>query len=201
MEKYNDKETKHPIIMNKIDKYIIGKFLSTFFFCLILLLMVVIVIDMSEKIDDFIDHKLSIRIIFLEYYIHFIPNFANLFSPLFIFISVVFFTSRLANNSEIIAIFNSGMSFKRFLRPFIFSSILLSIISFFLSSFVIPNSNKNRLEFEKKYLSKKERIYKKNINIQYSKNEYIHLEGYNTNKNIGHWFSLEKIEKNNVISK
>ena len=109
--------------MNKIDRYIIKKFLGTFFYSLLLLLLIVIVIDFSEKIDDFIQNDLSFFTIIYEYYLHFIPYFANLFSPLFIFISVVFFTSRLAENSEIIAIFNSGMSFKRFLRPFIISAV------------------------------------------------------------------------------
>ena len=123
--------------MNKIDRYIIRKFLGTFFYCLILLLFVVIIIDISEKIDDFMQHNLSFITIISEYYIHFIPYFANLFSPLFIFISVVFFTSKMASNSEIIAIYNSGMSFKRFLRPFIISSIFLSLLSFLLASYII----------------------------------------------------------------
>ena len=104
------------------------------------MLFVVVVIDVSEKIDDFMEHGLSISSIILEYYFHFIPYFCNLFSPLFIFISVVFFTSKLSNNSEIIAIYNSGMSFKRFLRPFLISSILLSILSFTLGNYIIPKA-------------------------------------------------------------
>ena len=144
--------------MNKIDRYIIKKFLVTFFYSLLLLLLIVIVIDFSEKIDDFIQSNLSFFTIMSEYYLHFIPYFANLFSPLFIFISVVFFTSRLADNSEIIAIFNSGMSFKRFLRPFIISAVFLSVLSFILGSYVIPISNKYRIDFENKYI-KKQKIY------------------------------------------
>ena len=187
--------------MKKIDKYIIQKFLSTFFYCLVLLLLVVIVIDMSEKIDDFIEYKLDVQTIVLKYYIHFIPYFANLFAPLFIFISVVFFTSKLASNSEIIAIFNSGMSFKRFLRPFILSSILLAILSFLLSNFIIPISNNHRINFEENYLSDKKKIMKNNINIQSSVDEYLYIEGYNTNRNIGYRFSLEKIKDSKLVSK
>ena len=107
--------------MRKIDWYIIKKFFGTFFFTLTLILIIVIIFDISEKIDDFLEHEISIKIIITEYYLNFIPYFANLFSPLFIFISVIIFTSRMADNTEIIAILNSGMSFNRFLIPFIIS--------------------------------------------------------------------------------
>jgi len=187
--------------MNKLDRYIIKKFLGTFFYCLILLLMVVIVIDISEKIDDFMEHELAIYTVITDYYLHFIPYFANLFSPLFIFISVVFFTSKMASNSEIIAIFNSGMSFKRFLRPFIMSSFFLSIASFFLGNYIIPDSNKARIDFENKYLKSKRIELRKNIHLQKSENQYIYLEGYNSKRNIGYKFSVENFENGKLKTK
>jgi lipopolysaccharide export system permease protein len=187
--------------MNKIDRYIIKKFLGTFFYSLLLLLLVVIVIDFSEKIDDFIQNDLSFFTIMSEYYLHFLPYFANLFSPLFIFISVVFFTSRLASNSEIIAIFNSGMSFKRFLRPFVISAVFLSILSFILGSYVIPISNKYRIDFQNKYLKSQKQIYRKNIHVQKTKNHYYYLDGYNKKKNIGHRFSIENFENGKITNK
>jgi lipopolysaccharide export system permease protein len=187
--------------MNKIDKYIIKKFLGTFFYSLLLLLLVVIVIDFSEKIDDFIQNDLSFLTIISEYYLHFLPYFANLFSPLFIFISVVFFTSRLASNSEIIAIFNSGMSFKRFLRPFVISAVFLSVLSFILGSYVIPISNKYRIDFQNKYLKSQKQIYRKNIHVQKTKNHYYYLDGYNKKKNIGHRFSIENFENGKLTKK
>ena len=187
--------------MNKIDRYIIKKFIGTFFYALTLLLLVVIVIDISEKIDDFMEHDLDMWTIISEYYLHFIPYFANLFSPLFIFISVVFFTSKLADNSEIIAIFNSGMSFKRFLRPFIISSVFLASLSFLLGSFVIPIANKNRIDFENKYLVSQKKILRKNIHLQTTENQYIYLEGYNNKRNIGYKFSLENFENGILKSK
>ena len=187
--------------MNKIDKYIIRKFLGTFFYCLILLLFVVVIIDISEKIDDFMEHNLNFKTIISEYYIHFIPYFANLFSPLFIFISVVFFTSKMASNSEIIAIYNSGMSFKRFLRPFLISSIFLCLLSFLLASYIIPNSNKNRIDFENKYLKSQRIELRKNIHFQTTKNQYIYLEGYNRRRNIGYKFSIENFENGNLKNK
>ena len=187
--------------MNKIDRYIIKKFLGTFFYSLLLLLLVVIVIDFSEKIDDFIQNDLSFFTIMSEYYLHFLPYFANLFSPLFIFISVVFFTSRLADNSEIIAIFNSGISFKRFLRPFIISAVFLSVLSFILGSYVIPISNKYRIDFQNKYLKYQKQILKKNIHVQKTKNHYYYLEGYNNKRNIGYKFSVENFENGKLINK
>ena len=187
--------------MKKIDWYIIKKFLGTFFYTLTLLLLVVIVIDISEKIDDFMEHDLSIFTIISKYYLHFIPYFANLFSPLFIFISVVFFTSKMANNTEIIAIYNSGMSFKRFLRPFIISSIFLATFSFILGSFIIPISNKNRIDFENKYFKKSRVSVDKNIHIQIKKDQYIYLESYNTQRDIGYKFSLENYKNGKLISK
>ena len=187
--------------MNKIDRYIIKKFLGTFFYSLLLLLLVVIVIDFSEKIDDFIQNDLSFFTIISEYYLHFLPYFANLFSPLFIFISVVFFTSRLADNSEIIAIFNSGMSFKRFLRPFIIVAVFLAILSFILGSYLIPISNKYRIDFQNKYLKSKKQILRKNIHIQKTENHYYYLEGYNNKRNIGYKFSVENFANGKLINK
>ena len=187
--------------MNKIDRYIIKKFLVTFFYSLLLLLLIVIVIDFSEKIDDFIQNDLSFFTIMSEYYLHFIPYFANLFSPLFIFISVVFFTSRLADNSEIIAIFNSGMSFKRFLRPFIISAVFLSVLSFILGSYVIPISNKYRIDFENKYIKKQKKKLAKGIHLQKTKNHYYYLHQYNHKRNIGYKFSIENFENGKLKNK
>ena len=187
--------------MNKIDRYIIKKFLVTFFYSLLLLLLIVIVIDFSEKIDDFIQSNLSFFTIMSEYYLHFIPYFANLFSPLFIFISVVFFTSRLADNSEIIAIFNSGMSFKRFLRPFIISAVFLLVLSFILGSYVIPISNKYRIDFENKYIKKQKKKLAKGIHLQKTKNHYYYLHQYNHKRNIGYKFSIENFENGKLKNK
>jgi lipopolysaccharide export system permease protein len=187
--------------MKKFDWYIIKKFLGTFFYTLTLLLLVVIVIDISEKIDDFIQNDLSFFTIMSEYYLHFIPYYANLFSPLFIFISVVFFTSRLASNSEIIAIFNSGMSFKRFLSPFIISAVFLSILSFILGSYVIPISNKYRINFENKYIKKQKGNLTKGIHLQKTENYYYYLDQYNNEQNIGDIFSIENFENGKLKNK
>ncbi|MDG1933654.1 MAG: LptF/LptG family permease [Flavobacteriales bacterium] len=187
--------------MQKLDWYILKKFLGTFFFTLSLILLIVIIFDVSEKIDDFLEHELSIKTIIFDYYLNFIPYFGNLFSPLFIFISVIYFTSKMANDSEVIAILNSGMSFSRFLRPFIIASIILGTLSFLLGNFIIPPSNSKRIDFENKYLRNKYYSNKKNIHIQILPNQYIYMQSYNSKREIGYKFTIEKFNDNKLISK
>ena len=187
--------------MLKIEWYIIKRFLTTFFFTLTLILLVVIIFDVSEKIDDFLQNEIPVKSIILDYYLNFIPYFANLFSPLFIFISVIFFTSKMANNTEIIAILNSGMSFNQLLKPFIISASILAIISFIFGNFIIPPSNKKRIDFEKKYLRNKYYSNTKNIHLQIKKNQYIYVESFNTKRNIGYKFTIENFQENQLKSK
>lgn len=187
--------------MKKIDRYIIKKFLGTFFFTLMLILVIVVIFDISEKIDEFLENKVPVKEILFGYYINFIPYFGNLFSPLFIFISVIFLTSRMADNTEIIAIFNSGMSFNRLLRPFIKTAFILSVFSFILANFIIPISNEKRIKFETNYLDKEQYISKQNIHVQIKKNQYVHVEHFNNVKNIGYKFTLENFQNGKLISK
>ena len=138
--------------MLKLDWYIFKKFLGTFFFSISLILIIVVVFDISEKIDDFIEKSVPFNKIVFNYYLNFIPYFGNLFSPLFTFVAVIFFTSKMAANTEIISILSSGMSFNRFLRPYLISATFIAIISFVLGNFVIPPSNNQRLDFEYTYI-------------------------------------------------
>jgi len=187
--------------MKKIDWYIIKRFLGTFFFSIFLILVIVIIFDISEKIDDFLESEAPIEKIITDYYLNFIPFFANLFSPLFVFISVIFFTSKMANNTEIIAILNSGMSFWRLILPYVFTSIFLATSSFILGNFIIPPSNKIRIDFENKYIKNKFRFKGKNIHIQLQKGQYAYMESYNSTKDIGYKFSLENIKDGRLLSK
>ncbi len=187
--------------MQKIDWYIIKKFFETFLFTLSLILIIVIIFDISEKIDDFLEHKLSIQTIITEYYLNFIPYFCNLFSPLFIFISVIFFTSKMANNSEIIAILNSGVSLTRLLKPFLISAFFFAILSFILGNFIIPPSNKNRIDFENKYLKSKRYTNEKDIHMQILPGQYIYMQNFNSKKNIGYKFTIENFHDGHLISK
>ena len=187
--------------MKKLDWYIIKKFLGTFFFTLTLILLIVIIFDISEKIDDFLEHEVSLNAIIFEYYFNFIPYFGNLFSPLFIFISVIFFTSRMANNTEIIAIRNSGMSFTRLLKPFIISAFILGILSFILGNFIIPPSNNERIDFENKYLKYNSYSSAQNIHMKLQPNQYMYMESFNATRNIGYKFTLENFKDGRLQSK
>ena len=187
--------------MKKIDLYIIKRFLSTFFLTIGLILIVVIIFDISEKIDDFLESEVGLNKIIFKYYLNFIPYFINLFSPLFIFISVTFFTSRMANDTEIIAILTSGISFNRLLKPFLICALFLGCISFIFGNFIIPPANKVRIEFENHYLRKKAKSRKANIHLQIQKDKYIYLENYNTFTNIGYNFTLEEFKNHQLQSK
>jgi lipopolysaccharide export system permease protein len=175
-----------------IDWYIIKKFLGTFFFTLALIIVIVIIFDISEKIDDFIKHQAPLSEIVFSYYLTFIPFFVNLFSPLFTFIAVVYFTSRLAYNTEIIAILGGGVSFHRLMRPYIISAIVIGVLSFYLSNFLIPITNKIRLDFEAHYLRSKLYHAKYNIHVQNADNEILYVESFNVYDKVGYNFTLEK---------
>ena len=187
--------------MQKLDWYIIKKFLGTFFFSISLILLIVVVFDISEKIDDFIEKDAPLRGIIFDYYLNFIPYFGNLFSPLFTFVAVIFFTSKMANNSEIISILSSGISFNRFLRPFMLSAGLLAVLSFTLSNFIIPPANSERLEFENTYIKNPYKNRDKDIHMQIKPGQFIYMQSYNTKRNIGYKFSMEQFENNELQEK
>ncbi|MBQ2077182.1 MAG: LptF/LptG family permease, partial [Bacteroidales bacterium] len=134
--------------MKKLDWYILRKFMGTFFLALFLIVCVAVVFDISEKIDNFISRGATVTDIIFKYYLNFIPNFANLFCALFVFISVIFFTSKMASKSEFIAMFASGISRFRLLRPYFVGGLLITAFSFILGNYVIPDCNKERLAFE-----------------------------------------------------
>lgn len=177
--------------MKKLDLYIIRKFLGTFFYAIALLAVVIIIFDISEKIDDFLERKPPLSAIVFQYYANFIPYFINLFSYLFTFIAVIFFTSKMAANSEIVAILSSGISFRRLLRPYMIAAFALAAMSFTLTNFVIPETSKNMQEFQKKYLKKESRSIDNNIHMQISPGVFAYVESFNKTDNSGYRFSLE----------
>ena len=136
----------------KLDIYIMKKFIMTFFIALVLIIGIVIIFDISEKVDDFVEHHVTLYSIIFDYYLNFIPYFMNMFSPLFVFITVIFFTSRMAANSEIVAILSCGVSFHRMMVPYMVSAFLIALLSLGLNLWIIPGANKERNEFETKYI-------------------------------------------------
>lgn len=184
-----------------LDWYIIRKFLGTFFFALGLIIAIAIVFDISEKIDDFLEKEAPMRAIVFDYYLNFIPFFGNLFSPLFVFISVIYFTSRMASQTEIVAILSSGVSFKRMLVPYMVGAAILASISLYLNNYVIPHSNTTRIAFETKYI-KNPFIYKnKHVHRQIAPGEFIYFESFNNIDKIGYQFSFEKFKDGKLTYK
>jgi lipopolysaccharide export system permease protein len=187
--------------IKKIDKYIIRKFIGTYFFSIVLIISIVIVIDTSEKLDNFYDHHAPLKAIIFSYYINFIPYFINLFSPLFTFIAVIFFTSKLADNTEIIAILSSGVSFKRMMYPYFLSAAIIALLTFILSGYIIPPANQVRLKFEDTYVKKVMRDNAHNVQMQVDKGVVAYIERYEQANNVGSRFSLDKFEGKTLVSR
>lgn len=185
-----------------IDYYIIKKFLGTFFFALILIIGIAVIFDLSEKLDDFITKGASFKNIVFDYYLNFIPYFAVLFSSLFTFISVIFFTSKMAYNTEIIAILNSGMSFRRLLYPYFISAFLLSAFAFALSNYVIPKANIKRFAFEEVYIHSRPMSYdKQDIHKQLEPGVFVYMQSFSNPSSTGYKFSMENFEGEKLKSK
>lgn len=184
-----------------LDRYIIKKFMTTFFIALLLIIGIVIIFDISEKIDDFVSKQAPLKEIIFSYYVNFIPYFMNMFSPLFVFITVIFFTSRMAAGSEIIAILSCGISFHRMMVPYVFSAGIIAIISLILSLFVIPQSNAERHVFEAKYTKKKAVAAERNIHYQIAPGEFVYVEQFSKYNNTAYKFTLETIRDNQLVSK
>jgi lipopolysaccharide export system permease protein len=207
MEKFDGKktfrETLSSMKLKLIDKYIIRKFLGTFFFCIVLILTIAVVFDFAEKIDNFMENHAPVKAIIFEYYMNFIPYFAMLFAPLFVFIAVIFFTSKMAVNTEIIAILNSGMSFRRMMWPYFLSAFVIASFTFALTNFVIPRSNQVRMAFEDKYYrSSNRRVTAENVHRQVFKNVYVYLGTFNPISQRGQNFTIEKFnDSGRLISK
>jgi lipopolysaccharide export system permease protein len=187
--------------VKKIDLYIIRKFLGTFVFAMGLIILIVIIFDFSEKIDDFIEKQAPLREIIFAYYFNFIPYFVNLFSPLFTFIAVIFFTSRLAFNTEIVAMLTSGISFRRLMVPYLISAIILGLFSVFLSNILIPPANKKRLDFEATYVKNPATFRDRNIHMQIRPGVFIFLESFNDRTNLGWRFTMEHITDGELVYK
>jgi len=187
--------------MKKIDWYIIKKFLGTFFFTIALIIIIVIIFDVSEKIDDFIRNEAPFSEIVLSYYLTFIPFFTNMFSPLITFIAVVFFTSKMAYNTEIVAILSSGVSFKRLLLPYIIAATTIALMSFYLANFLIPHTNKIKMEFENKYIYNKYYNTSRDIHVQNKSGEYLYVESFNDQTLTGYGFTWEKFDGKDLVFK
>lgn len=185
-----------------LDRYIMGKFLSTFFIALLIIIGIVIIFDISEKIENFVQHEVPLKTIILDYYVNFVPYFINMFSPFFVFITVIIFTSRMAANSEIIAILAGGVSYRRMMVPYIVSAALIALLSLGLNLFVIPRANATRVEFENKYIDRYfNRYNRNNVHYQIAPGQFVYVQSFSSYNNTAYKFTLETIEDNKMVSK
>ncbi len=175
--------------------------MGTFFFSMALIILIVVVFDISEKLDDFLAKEAPLKAIVFDYYFNFIPYFVSLFSPLFTFIAVILFTSKMATRTEIVAILSSGVSYNRILVPYMLSATVIAILSLYLNNFLIPHATKQRIAFEDRYIRDQFYNRDRNIHKQISPGNYIYLERYATEENTGYRFSIEEFNKGTLYYK
>lgn len=183
-----------------LDWYIIKKFLSTYFFAIALIISISIVIDVNENLSKFTEYHAPLKAIVFDYYMNFVPYFSNLFSPLFVFIAVIFFTSKLADKSEIISILAAGVSFKRLMRPYMISAAVISALTFYLGAYVIPKGTVVRQNFESLYKNKKRNNAAENVQLQVAKGTIVLIQHYDNNFKRGYGFHLNKFENKKMVS-
>ena len=186
--------------IKRIDRYIIKKFIGTYFFSIILIISISIVFDVNENLAKFSEYHAPLQAIVFDYYANFVPYFANLFSALFVFIAVIFFTSKLAGNSEIIAMMATGMSFRRLLRPYMITCVLLSALSYYLSAYVIPHGTVIKQNFESMYKNKKKNTSAENVQLQVGRCVIAYIQYYDNNQKKGYGFCLDRFENKKLVS-
>jgi len=186
--------------MPLLDRYIVKKFIGTYIYSILLIISISIVFDVNENLAKFATYNAPLRAIVFDYYANFVPYFANLFSPLFVFIAVIFFTSKLAGNSEVIAMLACGTSFRRLLRPYIFSAALIAALNYYLGAYIIPNGNVVRQQFETRYKNKKRINIASNIQLQVDTGVIAYMQTYNDETKQGRGFLLDKFEDKKLVS-
>lgn len=183
-----------------LDKYIIKKFIGTYIYAIALIISISIVFDFNEHMSKFATNHAPWQAIVFDYYANFIPYFANLFSPLFVFIAVIFFTSKLATNSEIIAMLASGASFKRLMLPYMVSAAIIAAVNYYLGAYVIPNGNIIRQNFEALYKNDRKNTSAQNVQLQVAPGVVAYIQTYDDISKRGYGFSLDKFEKKQLVS-
>ena len=186
--------------VSRLDRYLIAKFIGTYIFAIILIISISIVFDINENLAKFSTNGAPLKAIVFDYYANFVPYFANLFSPLFVFIAVIFFTSNLAGNSEIIAMLAAGVSFKRLLRPYMISAALIAAVNFYLGGYIIPKGNLVKMEFESKYKNNTKTVSSSNVQLMVAPGVIAYLQQYDDLTRTGYGFSLDKFENKKLVS-
>ena len=190
----------HPkYLVGLLDWYIIKKFIGTYIFSIILIISIAIIFDFNENLSKLTEYQAPWRAIIFDYYANFVPYYSNLFSPLFVFIAVIFFTSKLAGNSEIISMLAAGVSFNRLMRPYMISCVLIAGLTYYLNSFVIPHGTVIRLNFKSLYLNSKKNTAAENVQLKVAENTVAYIQNYDDKYKRGYGFSLDKFDGNKLI--
>ena len=187
-------------LLPRLDRYIISKFIGTYIYSIILIISIAIVFDVNENLSKFSTYGAPLKAIAFDYYANFVPYFANLFSPLFVFIAVIFFTSKLAGNSEIIAMLAAGVSFKRLMRPYFLSAALIALVNYYLGAYIIPHGNIIRQDFEAKYKNADKITSASNVQLMVGPGVIAYIQQYDDKTKSGYGFSLDKFEKKKLVS-
>ena len=188
--------------IRRLDWYIIKKFLGTYVFMIVLIISIAVVFDINEKIDKFMTNNASLEGIVFDYYLNFIPYYTNLFSPLFVFLAVIFFTSKLANNSEIISILSTGISFRRFLKPYMMSAFIIALFTFVFGGYIIPQANATRIEFEHTFVDpRKKKTGDRDIQFKVGPGTIVYFGNFDLASNTGYNFSMDHFDSLNLNSR
>lgn len=194
------KKVRHnPFRLYIIDLYILRKFMGTFFMATLLFMAVIAMFDITEKLDAFM--KAPLKETIFDYFFSFLPDFCNQLSPLFVFISVIFFTSKMADNSEIIAILSSGISFRRLLRPYMIGAAIIAAMTFALSNYVLPPSNIKRIAYSNKYVKNKKVESNLNVQLQVAPDVVAYIGRFEDYNKTGYRFSLDKFKNQELVSR
>jgi lipopolysaccharide export system permease protein len=184
-----------------IDAFIIGKYLGTFVYTLALFVVIIVIFDLSEKFDDFLESNLSIWGVLTKYYAGSIPFYVNMLSPLINFIAVIFFTAKMADQTEIVPILSGGVSFKRFLRPYFISAFIIFSANLLSNLYILPYTNRIKNKFENEVVNKDDPYTKTNIHMKIDSNTYIFIDNFDNRTNIGYRFVLDKFKGDDLKKK
>lgn len=187
--------------LQRLDWYIIRKFLVTFFVSILLLSVIIVIFDISEKIDDFVQKEAPLRSIIFDYYVNFVPYFLNMYSPMFVFLTVIFFTSRMTQDSEVVAMLSSGISYHRLMLPYLVSALFIAFLSLNLGMWVLPPANATRVRFEQKYNSYRKVHVGRDMHYKLENDRFVYIESFSSYNNTAYNFTLEDLSGGRLRSK
>ena len=187
--------------LQRLDWYIIRKFLVTFFVSILFLAVLIIIFDISEKIEDFIKREAPLHEIVFDYYVNWVPFFINQYAPMFVFLTVIFFTSKMTQDSEVVAILSSGISYHRFVLPFVISALFIAVLSLELGQWVLPHANGKRVEFEQKYNPWRKVKIGHDMHYKLENDRFVYLESFSSYNNTAYNFTLEDLSDGHLHSK